>query len=302
METSEILLNVFLGEGIPANAIPAVEGHYSAIVARLVALRRQRGQRPLVLGICGSQGSGKSTMALALREILGKAHGLAVATFSLDDLYLSGRQRAYLAGHVHPLLRTRGVPGTHDVAQGIAVIDGLISASPHQATLIPAFDKATDEPVPAASWKAFHGRPDIVIFEGWCVGAKPQDEASLIDPINALERLSDQQGIWRRYVNEQLAGPYQALFAKIDTLLMIRAPGFEQVFAWRRLQERKLADKMRSAPASAATSRIMSDGELAEFIMHYERLTLHILAEMPRRADIVLDIDDMQAMAALHIR
>jgi D-glycerate 3-kinase len=301
-QVSEILLNVFLGEGIPASAIPAAEGYYRAIVARLIQLRRQRAHQPLVLGICGAQGSGKSTMALALGDILRAAHGLTVAGFSLDYLYLSGLQRADLAERVHPLLRTRGVPGTHDVARGIAVIDGLTSAGPDQTIPIPAFDKATDEPVPAQSWKVFHGRADIVIFEGWCVGAKPQDEASLLEPINALERESDPRGISRRCVNAQLAGPYQALFGKIDTLLMIRAPGFEQVFAWRRLQEHKLADKIRSAPTSAAPSRVMGDAELAQFIMHYERLTRHILAEMPGRADIVLEIDDKQAMAALHMR
>jgi D-glycerate 3-kinase len=299
---SEILLNVFLREGIPASVIPAVEQYYSAIVARLIELRRPHPPQPLVLGICGSQGSGKSTMALALREILRAVHGLAVATFSLDDLYRSGQDRAHLAESVHPLLRTRGVPGTHDVARGIAVIDGLTSAGPDQTTSIPAFDKATDEPVPEQSWQAFHGRADIVIFEGWCVGARPQAEAALVEPINTLERESDPQGLWRHYVNAQLAGSYQALFGKIDVLLMIRAPGFEQVFAWRRLQERKLADKIRSAPVPDAPPRIMDDAELARFIMHYERLTRHILAEMPGRADIVLDIDDSQRMVALRVR
>jgi D-glycerate 3-kinase len=299
---SEILMNVFLGEGIPADVIPAIAGYYDVIVARLMELRRQHAQQPLVLGICGSQGSGKSTMALALRDILREVHGLAVSTFSIDDLYVSGQDRAHLAENVHPLLRTRGVPGTHDVARGIALIDRLTSAGSDQTTLIPAFDKATDEPVLEQSWKAFHGRADIVIFEGWCVGAKPQVEADLVDPINTLEREADPRGVWRRYVNAQLAGPYQVLFGRIDTLLMIKAPGFEQVFAWRRLQERKLADKARSVPGPDAPSRIMDDGELARFIMHYERLTRHILAEMPSRADIVLDIDDGQRMVALRIR
>jgi D-glycerate 3-kinase len=299
---SEILLPIFLSEAIPAEAVPVVDRYYSAIVARLTELRHRRAPHSLVVGICGAQGSGKSTMALALREILREVHGLAVAIFSLDDLYLSGRDRALLAEQVHPLLRTRGVPGTHDVALGIALIDQLTTAGPDQTTYIPAFDKAADEPVGAQFWKAFHGRADIVIFEGWCVGAKPQDEIALADPINALELRSDRQGIWRRYVNAQLAGPYQALFGKIDTLVMIEAPGFEQVFAWRQLQERKLAEKMRAAPGSAAQSRIMSDAELVAFIMHYERLTRHILAEMPNRADILVGIDDKQAMVALTVR
>jgi D-glycerate 3-kinase len=137
-----------------------------------------------------------------------------------------------------------------------------------------------------------------VIFEGWCVGAVPQESAALAVPVNELERNEDRDGRWRRYVNEQLAGPYRALFGLLDRLLLLRTPGFEVVFEWRRQQERELAAATR--PGSA--SKIMDDATLARFIAHYERLTRHILAEMPGRADIVASLDSHRQITDIQIR
>ena len=47
-----------------------------------------------------------------------------------------------------------------------------------------------------------------------------------------------------------------------------------------------MRDEMRErAPGGA---RVMSPAQVARFIQHYERLTCHILAEMPPRADLVI--------------
>ena len=257
----------------------------SAVLQRVLAAKR--GDEPLVLGICGSQGSGKTTLAEALRAELSDLRGLSVAVLSLDDLYLSSAARVRLSQEVHPLLRTRGVPGTHDVDLGLDVIQRLVSSTSTGITRIPRFDKALDEPRPVECWDEFRGRADVVIFEGWCVGAVPQSESALVAPINELERVSDPDGRWRRYVNYQLAGRYKTLFAMLDSLLLLCAPSFEIVFEWRQEQERKLA----SATALSGRGKIMSDDELHRFIMHYERLTRHILSEMTGRADVVLRLD-----------
>lgn len=267
------------------------------IIPDLLAARLRQGGRPFVLGICGSQGSGKSTLAQQLKDTLREAHGLSVALLSLDDLYLSSHERARLARDVHPLLRTRGVPGTHDVDLGVAVIRQLLNAAPETVTRLPRFDKALDEPRAPELWEEFRGPADVVIFEGWCVSAVPQDDAALIEPVNELERKEDREGRWRRYVNDRLAGRYRILFGLIDFLLMLRAPGFDVVFEWRREQERKL-----EAGSRATATRIMSDAELKRFIMHYERLTRHILAEMPARADVVVKLDAQRQIVAIDRR
>ncbi len=231
---------------------------------------------PVVIGLCGAQGSGKSTIAAALAERIPDT-----AVLSLDDLYLPLAERERLARTVHPLLRTRGVPGTHDVALGEAVLAGLRAGRPVK---LPRFDKATDERAPESTWPVAQGAR-LVVFEGWCVGARPQAEPG--DPVNGLERDEDADGAWRRYVNGALAEHYGALFA-VDALILLAAPGFEVVRNWRLQQEHALA-------ADIATGRrtgcAMSDDAVARFIQFYQRLTVHILREMPERADLVVRLD-----------
>ena len=263
-----------------------VRGHLSRLAGEIAALRRGR-NRPIVVGLCGPQGSGKSTMSRFLAALL-DARGWRTAILSLDDLYLKREERARLAETVHPLLATRGVPGTHDVDLGLEILDALFEADIGDCTRMPRFDKAADTRAAGTGADDFEGRADVVLFEGWCVGAAPQDPGLLDEPINALERDEDAQGVWRRYVNEQLAGPYQELFDRIDFLTLLQAPDFSHVLTWRTEQEHKLRDRI--AETGAAT-RVMTDEEVARFIMHYERLTRHVLAEMPPRTDARLKLD-----------
>ncbi|WP_295172986.1 hypothetical protein [uncultured Brevundimonas sp.] len=132
------------------------------------ALDGWRGSQPFVLGICGAQGSGKSTLSDALAKRL-NGRGARTAILSLDDLYLSRARRADLAHTVHPLFRTRGVPGMHDVVQGVALLDAVKAG---RGVTLPRFDKATDDPAPQAQWPVIEGPIDVLIFEGWCIGAR----------------------------------------------------------------------------------------------------------------------------------
>ena len=247
------------------------------LVAR--AARGWLGPRPLILGICGSQGSGKSTLARGLIETL----GVRAATLSLDDLYLGKAARAGLARDIHPLLATRGVPLTHDVALGCTILDAVRAG---QSVRLPRFDKASDEPLPQAQWETVDGPLDLLIFEGWCVGAAPQPDADLVEPVNALECTDDPHGIWRRAVNAALAGPYRALFARIDRLVLLAAPGFDVVQGWRAQQEDGLRATLAAQDRDPALT--MTDAQVARFIQHYERITRAILQEMPGRADLTL--------------
>ncbi len=233
---------------------------------------------PLVIGLCGAQGSGKSTIAAALAE-----HIAGTVVLSLDDLYLPKAERERLAELVHPLLRTRGVPGTHDVALGEAVLADLRAGRP---VALPRFDKAIDDRLPQSAWPHVD-RARLVIFEGWCIGARPQPDAALATPINALEGDDDADGRWRRYVNDALRDRYPGLFA-VDALGLLAAPNFDVVYQWRLQQEHALGAEM---AAGGRTGRAMSDEEVGRFIQFYRRLTEHILHEMPGRADLVVRLD-----------
>ncbi|MDP3176124.1 MAG: kinase [Phenylobacterium sp.] len=261
---------------VQAICVPFVE-HIAALAAAKA--------RPVTVGLCGSQASGKSTVAAVAARLLAQ-QGLRCAVLSLDDLYLTREARQALAAQVHPLLATRGPPGTHDVTLGEATLQSLQTPG---ETRIPRFDKGRDTRRASAEWEPFDGAADVILFEGWCVGAIAQRVEALATPINALEAQEDAGGVWRGYINTALAGPYQALFGRLDTLVLLQAPGFETVLAWRIEQEAKLRLRAPDAPG------VMSDAQIARFIAHYERITRHILNEMPARADLVFRLDERRS-------
>lgn len=242
-------------------------------------LRRIAGWRAghaglFVLGICGSQGSGKSTLVEALEARLA-ADGVKALRLSLDDMYLTRVERQALGAAVHPLLATRGVPGTHDVALGLETISALRNGDPVR---LPRFDKGRDDRADPATWPLTPSSVQVLLLEGWCLGARPQSDVSA--PVNTLEAGEDPQGVWRGYANAALAGAYQTLFAAVDRLVLLAAPDWEVVARWR--EEQELALRETAAPLA------MDPEQVARFIQHYERLTRHILAEMPARADLVV--------------
>lgn len=240
----------------------------------------RKGHEPLIVGINGAQGSGKSTTCAWLQLLLEHGFGLRVAGFSIDDIYKTRGERSQMAAHVHPLFQTRGVPGTHDTKLGIATLAALRRGD--DCVALPSFDKANDDRQPEQAWPVFRGLADVIIFEGWCVGAVAQQAAALEQPVNELEAVEDHDGTWRRYVNDRLADDYAELFKWLDTLIMLRVPSMDSVFEWRGLQEQKLA------AAAATGSQLMSTTQLRRFIQHYERLTRWMLEEMPQRANATL--------------
>ncbi len=255
--------------------------------------QRQPGH-PLLVGLNGSQGSGKSTLCALLQWLLEAAFDCRSLIISIDDLYLPRAARLSLGEKIHPLLATRGVPGTHDIPLALELF-GKLKSSQQEGIEIPRFNKATDDRVPAEEWERLEEPVDLILFEGWCVGATPQTAAQLREPINRLEEKEDPDGCWRRYVNQQLAGPYQQLFGQLDKLLMLQIPDWELVYHWRKKQEQQLA-------ARSSGAGIMGETELRRFIMHYERLTRHQLACLPQLADLTLQLNAKQRVTGIQLR
>ncbi|MGZ3171603.1 MAG: kinase [Croceibacterium sp.] len=269
---SDAVAALIASERLP-DVYRAVVDDYWRPLADQIA-RRANATRPLLVGFNGAQGSGKTTLCRFL-ELLLAERDLNAVTLSLDDLYLPRAERKQAAADHHPLFATRGVPGTHDVELSMAILDRLLSRKP---TDLPIFDKATDDRAPGT--RHVEGPVDVVLFEGWCVGAAPQSAAALREPVNTLERDEDPRGTWRREVNRRLATDYAELFARIDLLIMLKVPDFDAVHANRRLQEAKLS----GGPA------VMDEAALERFLAHYQRLTEWMFTEMPARADILVEI------------
>ena len=269
----------------------ALPGHYMQSVrecivplAEHLVREQQAAARPIVVGVSGAQGCGKSTLALFLENWLKKEAGLRTATLRLDDLYFDLATRARLARTEHALLRTRGVPGTHDVALGERLLEQLTFGEGN--VHVPVFDKATDDRLPRADWTTMRAPVDVVLFEGWCVGVGAQSDSALETPVNELEQADDADGCWRRYVNEQIDGDYSRLFERLDMLVFLRVPAFGKVLEWRGLQEEKQGGPL-------------DDAGLRRFVQHFERLSRHMLDTVPAYADVVIEIDDEHRLAGL---
>lgn len=253
------------------------------LAQRIGAAARAHGRRGFVAGLSGPQGAGKSTLMAAVARLL-EDEGLKVAVLSLDDLYLTRAERLVLAREVHPLLATRGPPGTHDVTLGLSVLDGLAGQG---AIALPRFDKAADDRAPSEAWPVFDGPAGVVLLEGWCLGARPQGSAALAAPVNTLERDEDPDGAWRGYIDGALAGPYRDLFARIDWLAVLTAPDFATVRAWRRQQEAKLQATL----AARGERGGLDPAALERFLDHYERLTAWCAKDLPALADLHMALD-----------
>jgi D-glycerate 3-kinase len=256
----------------------------------LVAQANKASARPLIVGINGSQGAGKSTLAdYGVRWC--DAHGLSACAVSIDDFYHTRAHRQILAETVHPLLATRGVPGTHDVNAAMRFFQALTHGEfPLQ---VPRFNKAADEPFPPSEWPVLMACVDIVFFEGWCVGSLPQPTEQLRAPVNALEAEQDRQGRWRQYVNTALEGPYRKLFDLLDHLLLLKAPSFEYVAQWRWEQEEKLIATLTDFERANAQG-LMSREAVSRFVSFYERITRDNIKRLPDQADIVYSLSEQR--------
>lgn len=246
---------------------------HALVEAALQAALSIRTQGVPVFGITGLQGSGKSTLAAQVAA-LARSRGLRVAVLSIDDFYLRKAKREALGREVHPLLATRGPPGTHDVALALRTLDALRAGEP---VALPRFDKLGDDRLAESSWERID-RADLVVFEGWFLNTPAEDATALAEPVNELERDEDPDGIWRRFCNDALQRDYPALWARIDRLWFLQPPGFAVVPEWRWQQEQALQAR---DPSRKAMGRM----QVERFVMHYERISRQALRMLPALAD-----------------
>lgn len=259
----------------------------AALAVRLTSASGDSAGPMRIVGIAGGQGAGKSTLARLLVQALG-ALGMRAATGSIDDFYLTRAERRTLGERVHPLLATRGVPGTHDVPLCQQILDALSGSG---EVALPRFDKGLDDRCPAAKWPLIEAPLDFFVLEGWCLGAVPQPPARLVEPVNALEATEDAEGRWRRFVNDALAGDYAALWARVSFWLYLRVPDMAAVTRWRSEQEQSLPLERRMKP-----------DQLARFVAHYERITRWMFETMPARCDLLARLGDDHRLASLEER
>lgn len=262
-----------------------VEENYLPLAERIFKAFGKQGT-PYFVGVNGCQGSGKSTLSDYLAHYLSSSHQLNVVVMSLDDFYLSRTARNELARNVHPLLKTRGVPGTHNTE----LLESVLAKVKKRQTdfYIPRFNKATDDPYDESEWQHIDKPIDILILEGWCWGVTAQDTSELTAPINSLEEEKDSQSLWRTYVNEQLRSNYQPLYEYMNFWVALQTPSFDSVYKWRLEQEQKLIKTL----SSTKQSNVMNQAQILRFIQYFQRLTTHGMQSLPLIAHTIFYLDE----------
>ena len=235
----------------------------------------------LILGFSGGQGSGKTTVTGILKIILKKFFKRRIHVSSIDNFYKTLEDRNKISNKIHPLLKTRGVPGTHDINL-VKNFFNIIRKKKFKKIKLPKFEKAMDNRLGKKYWFNIKQKPEIIILEGWCVGARPQPNSLIKRPINILEKYEDKDLKWRQYVNEKIKKEYKKLFVMIDHLIFMKIPNFKVVFKWRLLQEKKLKKN------SYSKKKIMSYNEIKRFIMFYERITLQMMKDLSKSASVLM--------------
>ena len=248
--------------------------------------KKAKNRKPFIVGLSGGQGTGKTTISSIMSIILKKYFKLNIFKISIDDFYKTRKERFLLSKKIHNLLKTRGVPGTHDTS---IILDFLnkVKHKNFKPLKLPKFNKATDDRFKKEFWYSINKRPDVIIFEGWCIGARPQKNYQLKKHINSVEKLNDQNLIWRKYVNYQLKKNYRKLFNQLNCLLYLKAKNFNLLQKWRLKQERKLLTFSREYK----NLKIMNKKEVINFMKTYERITENMFKDAPKYASIILNLN-----------
>ena len=248
--------------------------------------KRVNKKKPLIIGLAGGQGSGKTTISSILTLILKRYFKLNVCKVSIDDFYKTRKDRKLLSKKKHDLLMTRGVPGTHDINLLLSFFKKIKSKN-FKTLQIPTFNKAIDDRCSKTLWQKIKIKPDVIIFEGWCVGARAQTSSQLIKPINSLEKFYDQDAKWRSYVNNQMKTKYKTLFRQLDGLLYLKAKNFNLLKEWRLKQERKLWVQAKNKK----NLKVMSSGDVINFMQTYQRITQQMFKDALKSSSVIMNLN-----------
>ena len=243
-------------------------------------------KKPYFVGLAGGQGTGKTTTSSLIKIILNKYFKLNVFRISIDDFYKTRKERISLSKRVHPMLLTRGVPGTHDINMMLNFFKKSKSKK-FKRLKLPTFNKAIDDRFSKKHWYDLKKKPDVIIFEGWCVGAKSEKNVTLKRTINSMEKTKDQKQIWRKYVNDQLKTKYRKLYSQLNCLIYLKAKDFSLLQKWRLKQERKLWIKSKKS----SNTKIMSKQDVLSFMQTYQRVTQNMFRYMPKYASIIINLN-----------
>lgn len=284
-------INRFLAQhGIDERYRSVFPGLVIPMAAWLLRRQRDRGG-PLVVGLSGCPGSGRLTLALALQLVLRDGFVARTCVLSLSDFSLSLAKRRALARASHPLLETRGLPGTHDIALLQETLDQLLCRGSHEIRL-PAFDRVNDTPFPEDRWPSLPSGHEIIILEGWCVGAEPENEADLMAPVSDSEQTRDETAVGRITVNQALATGYASLWARLGSQIFLKAPDWHTAYLWH-------TEQLGKQHRQGAGPEALRPDDVRQRVAPFRRVTESMRRTLPQKADITLSLNASRQLAHL---
>tara|TARA_Y100000996_G_C22557117_1_gene655872 strand:- start:3404 stop:4252 length:849 start_codon:yes stop_codon:yes gene_type:complete len=229
--------------------------------------------------IAGAQGSGKSTFSELTKLFFDKFYKKKVVIISLDDFYHSLSFRIKLSKKTHPLFQVRGVPGTHDLE--LIKKKFLEIEQKRFPIYLPLFDKVKDKR--KKNYKRIN-QCDLLILEGWCVGAKPLQNKYLKKNVNLLEEKEDPKFEWRLAYNEKLKR-YQKLYNYFNYFIYFRFDKWSNIIEWKYKQELLLRSKSNSKSLRKY---------LLCFIQYYQKISLWMQKTTPKYCNVLIQINGNQ--------
>ncbi|MEO5971553.1 MAG: hypothetical protein ABIQ95_16635 [Bdellovibrionia bacterium] len=223
--------------------------------------------RPLIVGVNGPQGSGKSTLTAALVQVLSEM-GFRGLTLSIDDFYLTRQQQVALAAQhpFNPLLQQRGYPGTHDIQLGLEKLGELRKVSATDSIRVPSYDKSKHQGqgdrLPETEWTEIQGPLDVVFLEGWMLGFSAVSDSVILGNVEVQADPQLTAGLLE--VNQFLAS-YQSWYSQLDAFIHLIPLDVQYVIDWRVEAEERM-----KAQGKSGMSREDITSYVQKFILAYE--------------------------------
>ncbi|RHZ79425.1 hypothetical protein Glove_146g35 [Diversispora epigaea] len=240
--------------------------------------------KPLIVGINGPQGCGKTTLVENVSKYLKDTNNLSVVSCSIDDFYLTYKDQKKLSqknlGNL--LLEHRGEPGTHDIPLGTRTLKNLcithenfykklelgINPSELNEVLIPVYDKSLNngrgDRIEKENWIKVKPPFNIILFEGWLLGYKHlcKDQLELVyrkaqnSSSSSSSKLLSHPLSHLSIINENLKNYEKEWYPFLDLFIHIDTKDINYVYQWRLEQERKI-------------SLGMTDEQVYDFVKRY---------------------------------
>ncbi|GME93234.1 catalytic activity protein [[Candida] boidinii] len=227
--------------------------------------------KPLIIGVSGPQGSGKTWTSERLTNKIREAYpDKLTINFSMDDFYLTheDQQKLTISNPGNSFLSGRGLPGTHDLEFLNKILHKLLNKD--KDIIIPRYQKGAfsgeGDRCPENEWQDLTGKSvDIIVFEGWFNGYLPYDNTDeLLKSWNHI--VTELKPTFKGFnidhiirLNNDLE-KYVKIWKLFDTFIFMTTDSIDNVYTWRIQQEHNLISEFGTG---------MTDDQVTKFVDRY---------------------------------